>query len=251
MSLSAKLADYEESLELLGRLTFDELKQLAKRNSIVLQKEDAEGNFQKVKSKEEAIEILVTSEFKESDLVELLGVNRLTKEEILNLMSVHQLKKLANETGVLLEKSTLLGTKKAIKKKDVVKALKVLSLQKVRQYAEKTEIIWKTVREKRKPSKVATKKLYEKTASRKMQKPKAASQPVYHFPDMLSRIEEKKVASSVIYPRQVQLDVSQGVEETVKEVRVERQIIRRQLSFRQQNKEREKTRDSDGKLKSK
>ncbi|MCS7119913.1 MAG: hypothetical protein RMJ07_05250 [Nitrososphaerota archaeon] len=143
MSISSKLADYEGTKELLDRLSTEELRQLAEKNNIALQREDLEGKVRPVTSREEIVEILVNSEFKESDLINLLGINRLTKEELLNQMTLSQLRQLAKETGVSLEISTFLGTKKAEKKRDMIKALSVLSEQKVREYANKIGLIGK------------------------------------------------------------------------------------------------------------
>ncbi|MBS7614263.1 hypothetical protein KEJ18_00765 [Candidatus Bathyarchaeota archaeon] len=235
MSVSAKLADYEASWELLSRLSFDELLKLGRQNGITFEKKDAQGNVQKVRSKEEAIDVLVTSEFKESDLIELLGINRLTKEELLHIMSANQLKRLAKETGVLLEKPTLFGMKKAEKKKDIIRALRVLSVQKVREYAEKTGLIKKATRKtrKRKPAKVTAKKPSAKTAKRKRTRKAEKAKPLVKKRDQPTitpaHVEEKKVEPIVIPPQQAQLETPRILEETMKEVRIERQIIRRRL----------------------
>lgn len=238
MSISAKLADYEASWELLSRLGFDELLKLGRQNGISFEKKDAQGNVQKVRSKEEAIDVLVASEFKESDLIELLGINRLTKEELLHIMGIRQLKQLAKETGVLLEKPTLFGVRKAEKKKDVIKALRVLSVQKVREYAEKIGLI-KKVRKRtrtRKPTRVAAKKPPEKAAKRKKRKrtheaEKVKPQVKKRVQPMIApvTVEEKKVEPIVIPPQQTQLKTPRIFEETVREIRIERQIIRRRL----------------------
>jgi len=236
LSISSKLADYEASWELLSRLNFDELTQLAHRNNVELQKEDVQGNVQKARSKEEAIDILVASEFRESDLIELLGINRITKEEILNIMSIRQLRKLANETGVLLERSTLFGVKKAVKKKDVVKALKVLSALKVREHAEKISLIKKAAKKikKRKPTKaVARKPSVKATKHKKVLKPEIIKPPAKETVKpiiMPARVEEKKPAPIMIPAQQAQLKPARIVEETVREILVERQIVRRQLA---------------------
>lgn len=238
MSISAKLADYEASWELLSRLGFDELLMLGRQNGISFEKKDAQDNVQKVRSKEEAIDVLVASEFKESDLIELLGINRLTKEELLHIMGIRQLKQLAKETGVLLEKPTLFGVRKAEKKKDVIKALRVLSVQKVREYAEKIGLI-KKVRKRtrtRKPTRVEAKKPPEKVANRKKRKRSHEAEKVK--PQVKKRVqpmiapvtvEEKKVEPIVISPQQTQSKTPRIFEETVREVRIERQIIRRRL----------------------
>jgi hypothetical protein len=239
LSISAELADYEATWELLSRLSLDELEHLAKQNNIALQKEDVQGNVQKAKSKEEAINILVASEFRESDIVELLGINRLTKEELLNLMSTRQLQMLAKETGVLLEKSTLFGIKKAVKKKDVVKALRVLTISKIRQYAEKTGLIKKASKKvrKRKPTKVSVRKPTKKAIKKKkrMRRAKVIELPVKEqlIPIIEhGRIDEKP--TQIIVPAQrVQIKTARIIEETIKERLVEREIVRRQFTLGQ------------------
>lgn len=165
LSVSAKLAGYEETKELLGRLKVRELKQLALQNNTTLEKEDWTGKARTVKTKEEIIEILVNSEFKEHDLVELLGLSRLTNRELLSYMPVRQLRGLAKEYGVALRKSTLLGEKKATKKGDMVDVLEShLSPPKVRRYIQNMSLIQKRlereaakkrkVKKRRKPKKI-------------------------------------------------------------------------------------------------
>jgi len=259
LSISSKLADYEASWELLSRLNFDELTQLAHRNNVELQKEDVQGNVQKARSKEEAIDILVASEFRESDLIELLGINRITKEEILNIMSISQLRKLANETGVLLEKSTLFGVKKAVKKKDVVKALKVLSVSKVREHAEKMGLIKKATKKtkKRKPTKaVARKPAVRKPAAKAVKrervlKPEIIKPPAKETVQPLivpARVEGKKLAQIVVPVQQAQLKPARVVEEIVREILIERQIVRRQLVPGQSRKGRRIKKKASGKI---
>jgi len=237
LSVSVKLADFDSTWELLSRLSFDELKLLAQRNSIVLQKEDAYGNVQKARSKEEAIDVLVASEFRESDIVELLGVNRLTKEEMLYVMSTRQLQQLAKETGVILEKSTLFWTKKVIKKKDVVNALKVLSTQKVREYAEKIGLIKKATKKtkKRKPTKAPVKKPSKKAVARKKaRKAKAAKPPnkeTFHQLSKPARVEEEKPALIVVPFQRAQTKTASIMEVTIRERLIEREVVRRQLAL--------------------
>jgi len=239
LSISAKLADYEATWELLGRLSLDELKKLARRNGIALQKEDVHGNIQKAKSREEVIDILVASEFRESDIVELLGIDRLTKEELLNLMNTRQLKQLAKETGVMLEKSTLFGVKKAIKKKDVVKALKVLTASKVRQYAEKTGLIKKATKKakKRKPTKAAVRKPTKKTLkSKRIRRAKVIEPPIKEpFLPMVeySHIEEEKPVPIEVPAQRAQIKTARIIEETIRERLVEREVVRRQFALGQ------------------
>lgn len=144
MSVSAKLADYEETKELLSRLKVGELTKLALQNNITLEKEDWTGRARTVKTKEEIVEILVNSEFKESDLVELLGLYRFTNRELLDYMPVRQLRGLAKEYGIVLKKSTLLGEKKATKKSDMVDVLESsLSPSRIRRYFQNMSLVQK------------------------------------------------------------------------------------------------------------
>ena len=236
MSVSVKLADFESTWELLSRLSLDELRLLAQRNGIVLQKEDAYGNVQKARSKEEAIDVLVASEFRESDIIELLGINRLTKEELLYVMSTRQLQQLAKETGVLLEKSTLFWVKKAIKKKDIVKALKVLSDQKVKKYAEKIGLIKKVTKKtkKRKPTKAPMKPSKKAVARKKARKAKAVK-PFIREPFLPlakpARTEGEKPASIVVPVQWAQTKTASIMEVTIKERLIEREVVRRQLAL--------------------
>ncbi len=236
MSVSSKLADFESTWELLSRLNFDELRILAKRNGIVLQKEDAYGNVQKARSKEEAMDVLVASEFKESDIVELLGVNRLTKEELLYVMSIRQLHQLAKETGVLLEKSALLRIKKAVKKKDVVNTLKVLSDQKVREYAKKIGLFRKATKRtrKRKLTKTHAKKPLKKAAARKRsQKAKVPRPPVREpiLPLSKSALVAKEEPPIIIPYGRAQTKTASIMEVTIRERLMEREVVRRQLAL--------------------
>ncbi|MCD6593835.1 hypothetical protein J7L00_07140 [Candidatus Bathyarchaeota archaeon] len=181
MSIQEKLADYDQTRELLNRLSKEELVELAERNGVKLEWEDALGEVRKARTKQQMIDVLLESEFRASDLIELLGTSRLTKEELLNCMSVSQLRRLAREAGVELVKSTILGTKKATKKKDIIKALSVLSASKVREFAEKISLIKarKPKAKRRKPRSTRAKK---RIISKKMRK--AAAKP--------PKVEEKK-----------------------------------------------------------
>jgi hypothetical protein len=236
LSVSAKLADFDSTWELLSRLNLDELKLLAQRNSIVLQKEDAYGNVQKARSKEEAIDVLVASEFRESDIIELLGINRLTKEELLYIMSTRQLQQLAKETGVLLEKSTLFWVKKVIKKKDIVKVLKVLSNRKVKKHAEKIGLINKATKKtkKRKPTKAPVKPSKKAVARKKARKAKAVK-PFIKEPFLPlakpTRIEGEKPVSIVVPVQWAQTKTASIMEVTIKERLIEREVVRRQLAL--------------------
>jgi hypothetical protein len=236
LSVSAKLVDFESTKELLSRLSLDELRLLAKRNGIVLQKEDTYGNVQKARSKEEAIDVLVASEFRESDIIELLGINRLMKEELLYVMSTRQLQQLAKETGVLLEKSTLFWVKKAIKKKDVVNALKVLSDQKVKEYTEKIGLIKKVTKKtkKRKLTKALVKPSKKTVARKKARKAKAVK-PFIREPFLQlakpARTEGEEPASIIVPVQWAQIKKASIMEVTIKERLIEREVVRRQLAL--------------------
>lgn len=142
MSVSEKLADYEEAKDLLGRLRVQELKKLAEQNNISLERKDWANRVVPAKTKQEIIDLLVDSEFKESDLVQLLGPSRLTKEELLNYMRVRELRELAKECGIVLQKSTFFGTKKAARKEDIVDILESqLSPSKIRRHSKQISLI--------------------------------------------------------------------------------------------------------------
>jgi hypothetical protein len=238
LSISSKLADYDATRELLGRLNTDELKQLAEKNSIVLQKEDTEGKARAVKSKDEMIDVLVASEFKEFDFISLLGTRRLRKRELLNQINTRQLKQLAKETGVLLEVPTLFGTKKAAKKKDIVNALKVLSTQKIRQYADKIQLIKEAAKsaKKRKPVKAPVKKPKGKTkkikgkakkakkTKRPVKKPRLPRSLLKEYP---SKRALQKPITAAAPPEGVPQRIESIVEESVRERIIEREIVRR------------------------
>lgn len=250
LSISDKLADYEATRELLERLTVKELKQLAQRNGIILQKEDSRGNIRTLKQKSEIIDLLVASEFRESDLIELLGLPRLKKEELLNQMTTQQLRQLAKETGVLLEKSTLFGTKKATKKKDMIDVLKVLSTLKIRQHSKKIGLIKKATKKgkKRKATKPAPKKATKKASRKKAKKTEKAKEkrrqtrrtqraalraerPVVPRITVPSSTEGKG-AVPMQMPVETQLrGKARMIQEEIRERIIEREIIRRQISI--------------------
>jgi len=148
LSISEKLADYDQTIDLLRRLNKEELIELAERNGVKLEWEDISGRLHKARTKSQIIDLLLESEFRESDLIELLGISRLTKDELLNCMNVTQLKQLAKETGIELVKSSIFGTKKAMKKKDIIDVLNVLSTSKIREFAEKISLIKPSARVK-------------------------------------------------------------------------------------------------------
>ena len=144
MAISEKLADYEETKELLGRLRVRELEKLAKQSNIALETGDWEDKVVPAKTKQEIIDILVESEFRESDLVRTLGPTRLAKDELLNYMTVRELRGLAKQHDIALRKTSFLGTKRAARKEDIVYILESeLSPSKIRQYIKKISLIQK------------------------------------------------------------------------------------------------------------
>jgi len=236
LSISDKLMDYDQTVDLLSRLSREELEELAKRNGIKLEREDLSGRIRKARTKAQIIEILLESEFKEADLIELLGVSRLTKDELLNCMSVRQLKQLARETGVELVRSSLFGTKKATRKRDIIRVLSVLSTSKIREFAEKTRLI-KRIREKarrRRPAKAKARiisKRRRKAAPKKAPPPrKKAEKP--KRPKVKPAVEEeaRRILPEVPPERAVGIR-GRLIEETVKEKVTERRIVRRVILY--------------------
>ncbi len=238
MSISEKLSDYDQTVDLLSRLNKEELEELAKRNGVKLEWEDLSGKVRKARTKSQIIEVLLESEFRESDLIELLGTSRLTKEELLNCMNVRQLKRLAKETGIELVKPTIFGTKKAMRKKDIIDVLRVLSTSKIREFAEKIKLIRKTASSmRRKKPKSA------KAKARMLSKRQKAIKPTH---------KEKKEAKPIGYAKEEPLKealmeeyrlkpelltegaVRQGgiIEEVTKEIITERHTVRRILFLR-------------------
>lgn len=145
MSVPAKLADYEETRALLARLKVGELRKLAKQNNIRLEKKDWMDNVKPAKTKEEIIDVLVDSEFRESDMVILLGLLRLTNEELMHYMTTKQLRALARQKNIVLEKSTFLGSRKATRKDEIIDLLKTLPPSQIRRFGKKASLIQKKV----------------------------------------------------------------------------------------------------------
>lgn len=174
ISLSEKLEDYNETVQVLQRLKVNELKELANNNKIKLEKTGWLSGTQPVSSKDDIIDVLANSKFREKDLVELLGLKRLLNNELLNLMNSKQLRALAKECGVPLQLESLFGTRTATSKKDMVEVLGSLNSSRIRKYAEEISLIGKTRKQKvnkneKKPSKevktkVAKPKKLSKTA---------------------------------------------------------------------------------------
>jgi len=235
LSISEKLADYDQTIDLLSRLKKEELQELAERNGIKLEREDLSGKIRRARTKSQIIDILLESEFRESDLIELLGVSRLTKEELLNCMNVRQLKQLAKETGIELVKSSIFGTKKATRKKDIIDALKVLSTSKIREFAEKISLIKKPAKLKRR--KPRTTKAKARIRSKKEKKPTAKPSPVKKKAEKPSKpkpVEKEEPLKRRVKPVLPQIStermaIRRGrlIEETVKETITKRQIVRR------------------------
>ena len=245
MSISEKLTDYDQTIELLSRLRKEELEELAERNGIKLEREDLSGKIRRARTKSQIIDVLLESEFRESDLIELLGISRLTKDELLNCMNIRQLKQLAKETGIELVKSTIFGTKKASKKKDIIKALSVLSTSKIREFAEKISLIKKpTKRKRRKPKSTKAK---ARRQSKRQKKPAAKPSPAVKKKTLKpGKPAEKKEEplKREAKPELPQVRVERFaerwgglVEEVVKETITERQIVRRMILLEASEKE--------------
>jgi len=145
LSVPAKLADYEETRALLARLKVGELRILARQNNVGLEKKDWMDNVKPAKTREEIIDVLVDSEFRESDMVTLLGLSRLTNVELLHYMTTKQLRALARQRNIVLEKSTFLGSRKATRKDDIVNLLKTLPSSQIRRFSKKASLIQKKV----------------------------------------------------------------------------------------------------------
>ena len=89
-------------------------------------------------------------------------------------MTVKELRGLAREYGVVLEKSTLFGTKKATRKDDIIEILKTLSPSKIRRYSEKIFLLEKLIGKELKEEKIEKRetkrkmKVEEETIKEKM-----------------------------------------------------------------------------------
>ena len=230
MSISEKLADYDQTVDLLNRLSKEELEELAKRNGVKLEWEDLSGKVRKARTKSQIIEVLLESEFRESDLIELLGTSRLTKEELLNCMNVKQLKRLAKETGIELVKPTIFGIKKATKKKDIIDVLSVLSTSKIREFAEKIKLIRKTAgpvkRKKPKSAKAKARILSKRQKAIKLaHREKKEAKPIEYAEE--ASMEEYRLKPELLTEEAVR----QGgiIEEVTKEIVTERHTVRRIL----------------------
>jgi len=236
LSISEKLTDYDQTIDLLSRLKKEELEELAERNGIKLEREDLSGKIRRARTKSQIIDVLLESEFRESDLIEILGVSRLTKEELLNCMNVGQLKQLAKETGIELVKSSIFGTKKATKKKDIINALSVLSTSKIREFAEKISLI-------KKPTKLKRRKPRSTRAKARIQSKKRRKTTVKPLPSVKrekekpsKRVEEEAPLKRKVKPVLPQIPAERIlrrrggiIEETVKETITERHIVRRMI----------------------
>jgi len=248
LSISEKLADYDQTIDLLSRLNREELQELAERNGIKLEREDLSGRVRKARTKPQIIDLLLESEFRESDLIELLGISRLTKEELLNCMNVRQLKQLAKETGIELVKSSIFGTKKASKKKDIINALSVLSTSKIREFAEKISLIKKPTKLKRR--KPRSTKAKARIRSKKQRKTAAKPSPAVKKKVAKPRKAVKEAApiKRKVKPVLPQVPAERiarrrggFIEEVVKEKITERHIVRRMILLEASEKEIVKT----------
>jgi len=238
LSISEKLADYDQTIDLLSRLNKEELQELAERNNIKLEREDLSGKTRRARTKSQIIDFLLESEFRESDLIELLGVSRLTKEELLNCMNVKQLKQLAKETGIELVKSSIFGTKKATKKKDIIDALNVLSTSKIREFAEKIALIKKPTKPKakvkrRKPRSTKAKaRMQSKKRKKTVAKPsptvkKKAAKPSKPVEEKAPLKRKMKPGLPDVSTERMAIRRGRLIEETVKETITKRHIVRR------------------------
>jgi len=236
LSISEKLTDYDQTIDLLSRLKKKELEELAKRNGIKLEWEDLSGKTRKARTKTQIIDVLLESEFRESDLIELLGISRLTKDELLNCMNVRQLKQLASETGIELVKSSIFGTKKATKKKDIINALTVLSASKIREFAEKISLIKKPTKLKRRKPKST--KAKARIQSKKRKKPAVKPSPAVKKKTAkpIKPVEEEAPIKREVKPALPRAPAERIarrrgglIEEVVKERITERHIVRRMV----------------------
>ncbi|RJS94604.1 hypothetical protein CW705_00320 [Candidatus Bathyarchaeota archaeon] len=247
MSISEKLTDYDQTIDLLRRLNKEELIELAERNGIKLEWEDISGKVHQARTKSQIIDLLLESEFRESDLIELLGISRLTKEELLNCMNISQLKQLAKETGIELVKSSIFGTKKAVKKKDIINVLEILSTSKIREFAEKISLIKPSARMKlkakrRKPrSKKAKARIQSKRQKGKVAKPAIFKKKILK-PTKPSEVKfplvKKEISVSPRLPTgRAALKRGGIIEEIINEKVTERRIVRRMVLLEVSEKE--------------
>lgn len=241
MSISEKLADYDQTIDLLSRLKKKELQELAERNNIKLEREDLSGKTRRARTKSQIIDLLLESEFRELDLIELLGVSRLTKEELLNCMNIRQLKQLAKETGIELVKSSIFGTKKATKKKDIIDALNVLSTSKIREFAEKIALIKKPTKPAKPKAKAKRRKPRSTKAKARIESKKRKKTVAKPSPPVKKKtvkpskpIEEKTTLKREVKPvfppvstERIARRRGGFIEETVKETITKRHIVRR------------------------
>jgi len=247
LSISEKLADYDQTIDLLSRLNKRELQELAERNGIKLEREDLSGKIRRARTKSQIIDILLESDFRESDLIELLGISRLTKEELLNCMNLRQLKQLAKETGIELVKSSIFGTKKATKKKDIINVLNVLSTSKIREFAEKISLIKKPTKPKAKVKRRKTKSTKAKARIQSKRRRETVAKPspsVKKAAELGGPVGEKaplKRRVKRVFPRVSTERITRRrgglVEETVKETITKRQIVRRIILIEASEKE--------------
>ena len=132
ISLSERLGDYNETVDVLNRLKVDELKALAEKNKIKLEKKSWLSGPQPVSTKNDIIDVIANARFKEKDLIQSLGLKRLQNFELLHLMNAKQLRCLAKECGVPLQIDSLFGSRAATSKKDMIEVLGGLKSSRVR-----------------------------------------------------------------------------------------------------------------------
>lgn len=170
ISLSEKLENYSSTVEVLNRLKINELKELAEKNKIKLEKKGWLSGTQPVSTKKDIIDVLVNSKFKEKTLVELLSFKHLTNIELLSLMNSKQLRGLAKECGTPLQIDSLFGTRRATSKKDMIEVLGTLNGSRVKKYSKKINLIGKSKTKIKKTKEVPNKEKKKPTKPKKMTK---------------------------------------------------------------------------------
>jgi len=166
----------------------------------------------------------------------------------LNCMNLRQLKQLAKETGIKLVKSSIFGTKKATKKKDIIDILNVLSTSKIREFAEKISLIKKPTKPKAKAKRRKTKttKAKARIQSKRLRETVAKPSPPVKkkAAKLIKPAEEKtplKRKAKPVFPRVSTERITRQrgglIEETIKETITKRQIVRRILLLEASEKE--------------
>jgi hypothetical protein len=157
-------------------------------------------------------------------------------------MNLRQLKGLARESGVLLEKTSFFRTKKATKKEDITDLLRVLNTSKVRNYAGKVKLIKKPTEIRAKKVKAvkayamkktrSTENVKKETESIEKKRKKGRVTDARTSDVFLARKEpifrkEDQEDVNAIPPRGTKGD--EMVEEAIRERIIEREIVRRRI----------------------